>query len=106
MTPQETDVRGTPATRQFYDTRGWKRENDQLVDQRMFGVREDGPIRKSLHRLATDRIRQAFGGTGLWLIECGCGGTPATFLVDICRRFTAVDFSTTGLTEAAGTLRR
>jgi len=39
------------------------------------------------------------------LVECGCGGTPATFLADLCRRYTAVDFSSTGLAEAAAALQ-
>jgi SAM-dependent methyltransferase len=99
------DVAGTPATREFYDKEGWTRDDaNRLVDQSLFGVREDGPIRRQLHLLGNDRIRQALGGPGLRLLECGCGGTPATFLADRCAYFTAVDFSATGLAEAAKSL--
>lgn len=98
-------ITGTDATREFYDKEGWRRTDGRLVDQAMFGIRDDGPIRRELHRLREDRIRQALGGGGLNLVECGCGGSPATWQADLCSRFTAVDFSETGLAEAARVLR-
>jgi SAM-dependent methyltransferase len=104
MATASKDVRGTVATREFYDRRGWTRDGDRLVDGKLFGVREDGPIRQEMHRLGNERIRRALGGPGLRLIECGCGGEPATFLADLCAHITAVDFSTTGLVEAGRTL--
>jgi len=69
------------------------------VDRRLFGVREDGPIRIELHQLHLDRIRGALSlaGTPLNLLECGCGGNPARALLDLCARYTGVDFSDTGL---------
>jgi SAM-dependent methyltransferase len=99
-------VAGTAATREFYDREGWKRTGGQLTDQALFGVKHDGPIRVELHALRCDRIRQALGGPGLRLMECGCGGTPATYLNDLCSHLTVVDFSQTGLAEAAQTLRQ
>ena len=38
------------------------------------------------------------------LAELGCGGTPAIFLAKQCANFVAVDFSSTGLREAAAVL--
>ena len=45
------------------------------------------------------------GGPDLRLAELGCGGTPAIFLAERCTKFIAVDFSSTGLPEAAAVLR-
>jgi SAM-dependent methyltransferase len=45
------------------------------------------------------------GGPGLRLVELGCGGTPAVFLAERCAMYTAVDFSSTGLSEAAAALK-
>ncbi|MGB7161409.1 MAG: class I SAM-dependent methyltransferase [Tepidisphaeraceae bacterium] len=99
-------VAGTAATREFYDREGWKRADGKLKDQALFGVKNDGPIRVELHQLRCDRIREALGGPGLKLMECGCGGSPATYLGDLASHLTVVDFSQTGLTEAAQTLRQ
>ena len=44
--------------------------------------------------------------TGLRLAELGCGGTPAVFLAERCVKYTAADFSSTGLSEAAVALKR
>jgi len=65
----------------------------------------DGPIHQALDRQRQDRVLEAAGGPGLQLAELGCGGTPATFLAERCARFTAVDFSATGLSEAAAALK-
>ena len=50
-------------------------------------------------------MRQAAGGPDLRLAELGCGGTPAVFLAERCKTYTAVDFSSAGLSEAAGALK-
>src|SRR5688572_9034362 len=92
---------GAAETRQFYDQRGWARQGEKLVDTDLFGVKEDGPIRQAGHRVRTERIREEVrssrGEGGARLLECGCGGNPATFLADLCAHFTAVDFSSRGL---------
>jgi SAM-dependent methyltransferase len=68
----------------------------------LFGVWEDGPIRNAGHRARTARIREAIkaGHGAIRLLECGCGGSPAIELADLCKHFTAVDFSWRGVDEA------
>lgn len=90
---------GTEETRRFYDNIGWKIQGDKLVDVNLFGIREDGPIRMVLHKLLMDRVRSALGAN-VNLLECGCGGNPAKWLLDKCSRYTGVDFSDTGLDVA------
>lgn len=97
---------GTGATRDFYNQLGWKRENGRLVDLQWYGPGEVGPIRQEMHDQRIERIRGLLGGPGLDYIECGCGGSPAVVLSDLCSHITAVDFSATGLVEAAKTLRK
>jgi len=92
--------KGTAATRDFYNREGWRRENGTLVDTLLFDF-QDGPINRALYDRRKDRLRQMAGGPGLRLADLGCGGAPATFLADQCTTFTAVDFSATGLAEAA-----
>jgi SAM-dependent methyltransferase len=97
--------RGTAATRDFYNSVGWGREDGKLVDTLLFGWM-DGPIRQALEGQRKDRLREGVGGPGLRLAELGCGGTPAVFLAERCATYTAVDFSLTGLSEAAAALKR
>jgi SAM-dependent methyltransferase len=96
--------KGTTATRDFYDTVGWRQKGDALVDTCLFGW-SNGPIRQSLEAQRKQRVRHAVGGPGLKLAELGCGGTPAIFLADCCKTYTAVDFSLTGLSEATAALK-
>jgi ubiquinone/menaquinone biosynthesis C-methylase UbiE len=93
---------GSPETRRFYDETGWTELDGASVDRHLFGVKEDGPIRRELHRLCQERIRSAlsYAGTRLNLLECGCGGNPERQLLSICRRYTGVDFSETGIQMA------
>lgn len=97
--------RGTAATRDFYNRVGWRRKNGKLVDTVLFGW-TIGPIHQALDSQRRERLLQLAGGPGLRLAELGCGGTPATFLAERCTKFIAVDFSSTGLSEAATALRR
>jgi ubiquinone/menaquinone biosynthesis C-methylase UbiE len=96
--------KGTAATRDFYDRMGWRRQNGTLVDTFLFGWK-DGPIHQTLDGLRKERVLQVAGGPGLRLAELGCGGTPAIFLAERCTKFVAVDFSSTGLYEAAIALK-
>jgi 2-polyprenyl-3-methyl-5-hydroxy-6-metoxy-1,4-benzoquinol methylase len=93
---------GTEGTRTFYNETGWKEQDGASVDHHLFGVKEDGPIRVDLNRLHNDRIRTALSkaGTRLNLLECGCGGHPAKLVLDLCEKYTGVDFSDTGLEMA------
>jgi SAM-dependent methyltransferase len=93
--------KGTEATKEFYDRTGWRRQDGVLIDTALFWPTHVGPILQSMIRRREQHIAELIGGPGLRLVECGCGGTPAVFLVDRCKSFTAVDFSPTGLSEAA-----
>jgi ubiquinone/menaquinone biosynthesis C-methylase UbiE len=95
---------GTAATRDFYNRIGWRRQNGTLVDVLLFG-KSDGPIHRALDTQRKERLKRLVGGPGLRLAELGCGGTPATFLAERCTKFIAVDFSSTGLCEAATALK-
>jgi SAM-dependent methyltransferase len=95
-----TQGKGTQATKDFYDRIGWRRDGAQLVDSRLFAW-TDGPTCRALVEQRNARILDAVGGPGLRLAELGCGGTPAVFLAARCSSYTAVDFSRTGLREAA-----
>lgn len=97
---------GSEKTRRFYDQIGWKTQGGRTVDVQMFGVTEVGPIREKTHALRIERIRHALAKAGgdLQLIEVGCGAAPSLFLADLCRHFTAIDFSETGIQQAESKL--
>jgi ubiquinone/menaquinone biosynthesis C-methylase UbiE len=98
--------KGTERTRRFYDEKGWALQSGDTVDRNLFGVKEDGPIRIELHRLHLTRLRAALSsaGSGLNLLECGCGGQPEKDILDLCSRYTGVDFSEAGLRLAKSSL--
>lgn len=93
---------GSEETKRFYNDVGWRKQDGKVVDLRLFGVKEDGPIRIHLHNVHTERVRSALmrAGDRIKLLECGCGGNPATNLMDLCSEYTGVDFSEVGLEEA------
>lgn len=91
---------GTKATQEFYDEAGWKtNEFDESLDRELFGVKEDGPIRARLDRARQEQILSVLRDLdgGISLMECGCGGSPAAFLIRAVDRYTGVDFSKTGI---------
>ena len=96
---------GTRETRDFYDRTGWRRQDGELTDTRLFGWTE-GPIRHDLEHQRAARVLQLVEKPGLRVAELGCGGTPAVFLAKQCGFYTAVDFSSVGLAEAAAALKR
>lgn len=96
--------KGTEATKEFYDRSGWRRQGGLLTDTALFCAISAGPILQSMIQRRQQLIAEMIGGPGLRLLECGCGGKPAEFLVNRCDSFTAVDFSPTGLAEAAKAL--
>jgi len=99
---------GSADTRSFYDERGWKVVGGQTVDERLFGERGEGPIRRALNAKRAERVRDALRGAGapLRLLEAGCGGNPAVDLLPLCSHYTGVDFSATGLDVARARLER
>jgi SAM-dependent methyltransferase len=90
-------------TREFYDKVGWTVVDGKTVDERLFGNRERGPIRVALQELRFARVREALrlAGSPLSLLEVGCGGNPEVLLIDLCSKYTGVDFSRTGLEVAS-----
>jgi SAM-dependent methyltransferase len=94
--------KGTDGTRRYYDSQGWRTEGGVSLDRRLFWAKEKGPIRAELHRLRAARVRSALeqSGTELELLECGCGDNPQRRIVELCRRYTGVDFSSRGLALA------
>lgn len=99
MTNQEPA--GSEETKKFYDRVGWRKKDSKFIDNHMFGVKEDGPIRIYLHNLHMERVRFALtrAGNSIKLLECGCGGNPAMELLDLCSEYKGVDFSETGVKE-------
>ncbi len=97
---------GTPETKQFYDDAGWHEADGRTYDSALFGVREDGPIRRAAHALRVQRVREALGGPGLDLLEAGCGGNPEFQILDLCASYTGVDFSTTGIERTRAALEK
>lgn len=95
---------GTAATRDFYNLKGWRRRDGMLTDTHLFGWRA-GPICDSLDVQRKERVLRAVGQPNPRIAELGCGGTPATFLAQTAAEYTAVDFSSVGLAEAAVALR-
>jgi ubiquinone/menaquinone biosynthesis C-methylase UbiE len=96
---KQSSRHGTDETRRFYDDVGWCIQGGDPVDRHVFGVKEDGPIRIELHRLHNVRIRLAMSraGTALNVLECGCGGNPERQIMEMCSRYTGVDFSERGI---------
>jgi ubiquinone/menaquinone biosynthesis C-methylase UbiE len=94
-----TKKAGTAKVKHYYDEKGWEEQDGVPRHIRLFGIKEDGPIRIELHRLHLDRVRSALSlaGTSLNLLECGCGGNPDRNVLDLCARYTGVDFSDRGL---------
>ena len=98
---------GSDETREFYDRVGWRKQDGKVMDLHLFGVKEDGPIRIYLHNVHMERVRSALmrAGDRIKLLECGCGGNPATNLTDLCSEYTGIDFSQVGLEEAKERLK-
>ncbi|MGI9595718.1 MAG: methyltransferase domain-containing protein [Acidimicrobiales bacterium] len=94
---------GSRRTQLFYDEQGWTENDGQLIDLELFGTKEDGPIRIELHETFQQRIHDAIAtaGSDIDLLECGCGGSPEVSLLDLCSTYTGIDFSDTGLKQAA-----
>lgn len=99
-------LKGTEETKKFYNREGWRIRDGQTTDSRLFWTKESGPIRQELRELHRQRVRLALSRAGekLNLLECGCGGSPALMLLDICSQYTGVDFSEKGLELAKSKL--
>jgi len=97
--------KGSAIARDFFNQVGWTRQDGVLVDTLLWGGCKDGLVHQQLEGQRTERVRRAAGGPGLRLAELGCGGTPAVFLAERCATYTAIDFSPTGLAEAAIALK-
>jgi ubiquinone/menaquinone biosynthesis C-methylase UbiE len=98
---------GREETKEFYDHKGWRKRDSETLDRHLFGVKEDGPIRRELSAVHVERIRAALkrAGDSIRLLECGCGGNPRKDVLDLCSEYCGVDFSDTGLAEAREQLK-
>lgn len=98
----DASPRGTDATREFYDQAGWQRQADgKTTDGELFGHDCGGPRMQAAHDLRFARIKEALASVPPGhLLEIGCGGNPATNLLDTCTRYTGIDFSETGVERA------
>lgn len=101
-----TAVQGSEGTHAYYEDRGWAEEDGQLVEAALFGTKEDGPLRRAGYLESCGRIRAALeqAGPPLNLLETGGGGQPELEILDLCDRYTGLDFSEQGLTLAAEVL--
>lgn len=99
---------GDLETKDFYDEEGWKPSGTQLLDAELFGVKEDGPIRRELKKAHIQRrfngLKKATGAQSV--LECGCGGNPSTDLLEVFSHYTGVDFSATGIGVSKGVLEQ
>lgn len=95
--------KGTAATRDFYNLVGWRQHNGTLTDTQLFGWM-NGAIREEIETRRQERVLRAATADGRKVAELGCGGTPALFLAERSSDYTAVDFSSVGLLEAAKSL--
>jgi SAM-dependent methyltransferase len=95
-----TEAIGNPKVKEFYDRKGWVYEDGVLGDTKTFGgTAPTGEVRRRFLQARNRRIcaALAYAGPRLDLVECGCGGKPALFLLPLCSHYTGVDFSATGL---------
>lgn len=93
---------GDVRTKEFYNREGWKKGSEDLVDVELFGDKEVGPIRQMLRKLRFSRVLDIFDAASPTdtVLECGCGGSPATFLFDKFLSYTGSDFSELGIEVA------
>jgi len=99
---------GDSKTKDFYDEEGWKPAGKKLLDGELFGVKEDGPIRRELKKVHIQRrfngLKRAMGSQRV--LECGCGGNPSTDLLEVFSHYTGVDFSETGISVSKEVLEK
>jgi ubiquinone/menaquinone biosynthesis C-methylase UbiE len=96
---ESAKVGGNTDVEEFYNRFGWRVRSGQTGDAQLFWPSDAGPIRAVMERQRQARARSALreAGTRLSLLEAGCGGNPAAFLLPLCARYTGVDFSEAGL---------
>jgi ubiquinone/menaquinone biosynthesis C-methylase UbiE len=96
---ENAKVGGNADVEAFYDRFGWRERSGQTGDAQLFWPSDAGPIRTAmdLQRQARARAALSEAGARLNLLEAGCGGNPADFLLPLCTRYTGADFSEAGL---------
>lgn len=95
-------IKGSERTKEFYDVEGWRvSESGAPVDRELFGVKENGPLRKEMFDRRWSRINDFIKKQGgREVLEVGCGGSPEAHLLDMFETYTGTDFSSTGLDVA------
>jgi SAM-dependent methyltransferase len=96
---EDEPLAGSDDTRSFYDREGWTEQDGVLTDRILFGATEDGPVRRAMHERRMQRVvaQLSRARPPLNLLECGCGGNPEPVLLPLCRKYTGIDFSETGI---------
>lgn len=101
-----TKTQGTKETKDFYNLKGWRvSDAGSTLDSDLFGVKEDGPIRKRMYERKWTRIleRLDFEGNST-VLEVGCGGSPEKRLLGVFENYIGTDFSSEGLRVASQTM--
>ncbi len=93
------DVKGTRRTKEFYNSQGWKTvDSGTTLDVDLFGVKEDGPLRRAMFERMWSRIEAYLGPqAGSEVLEVGCGGSPELRLLETFDNYVGADFSSEGL---------
>lgn len=100
-------IKGTEETKEFYDSEGWhEADNGRTLDGALFGVKEDGPLRKRMFERKWARIATGLDQTtDNKLLEVGCGGSPEVRMLEYCSEYVGTDFSSKGLHVATEMLK-
>ena len=105
---QSPEIKGSAKVKEFYDNVGWElHESGKTVDRHLFGSHTSGNLQDNAYLLRVKRIRDVFSQAANvdHLLECGGGGNPGTFLSDLFRTHTLLDFSNAGLSSGLQVLR-
>ncbi|WP_120501896.1 class I SAM-dependent methyltransferase [Roseovarius sp. EL26] len=96
------EIKGTEKTKDFYNTEGWQSaDTGKTVDGELFGVKEDGPLRKEMFERKWDRINALLEDADKSnVIEVGCGGSPELRIARVFDKYSGTDFSSEGLKVA------
>ena len=96
------DIKGTEETKNFYDSAGWKVSDEgTTLDEDLFGLKENGPIRKQMAARLWARIIDGLSEKDAAnVLEVGCGGSPEARLLNVFDSYVGCDFSPVGLEVA------
>ncbi|MEZ5083232.1 MAG: class I SAM-dependent methyltransferase [Bacteroidales bacterium] len=102
-------VKGSDEVKSFYNSKGWKKtEEGKYLDTDLFESKGTGPIANELEVKRRIRLKNFIrhNEKKINFLEAGCGANPATFMLDLCAKYTGVDFSETGIEETNEILKK